>query len=111
LKNKLSLTSNELLAIKGLKEILYSSFDITDIRLFGSKARGEDTPESDMDLMIEINKSTADIISKIYDITFDINLEYDTSISPVIFSKIELEEGPLSESPLYKVIQKEGVVI
>jgi len=111
LKRELSLNNNEILAIKHLKEILYSSFNIIDIKLFGSKVRGENTPESDIDLMIKINQSTPTIISQIYDITFEINLEYDTSISPVIFSKIELEEGPVSESPLYKIIQKEGVPI
>jgi len=30
-------------------------------------------------------------------------------LSPAIFSRKELEEGPLSESPLYKAIQREGI--
>ncbi|MEQ8167845.1 MAG: nucleotidyltransferase domain-containing protein [Candidatus Eremiobacterota bacterium] len=111
MRTGLSMSNSEILAIKELKKVLYSSFNIIDMKIFGSKSRGEGNSDSDIDLMIEIDISTADIISQIYDITFDINLAYDTSISPVIFSKLELEEGPMSESPLYKVIQKEGVPI
>jgi len=38
-------------------------------------------------------------------------LAYDCLISVVIFSRWEVEEGPLSESPLYKRILKEGVLL
>jgi hypothetical protein len=30
-------------------------------------------------------------------------------ISALVFGKDEIEEGPMSESPIYKVIQREGV--
>jgi hypothetical protein len=38
-----------------------------------------------------------------------INLEHDVFISALVFGKDELEEGPMSEAPIYKIIQKEGV--
>jgi hypothetical protein len=34
---------------------------------------------------------------------------HDAFISAVIFGKKEIEEGPLSESPIYKVCKREGV--
>ena len=43
------------------------------------------------------------------DIRYQINLEHDVFISALVFGKDELEEGPMSESPIYKVIQMEGV--
>jgi hypothetical protein len=49
------------------------------------------------------------IVEEIDDIVYRINLEHDVFIFALVFGKDELEEGPMSESPIYKVIQREGV--
>jgi predicted nucleotidyltransferase len=105
------LKENEERAIRSLKKILSEKFDLVEIRLFGSKARGESTPDSDMDVMIEIVESNPYVRFGIYDVIFEINLENDTFISASIFSKKEIEDGPMGESPLYKIIHKEGIPI
>ncbi len=105
------LKNNELTAIESLKKELSSRFNLIDLRIYGSKVRGEDTPESDIDVFIEIDNINSDIESEIDDIVYKINLENDTFISTIIFGKKEIEEGPMSESPIYKVILKEGVPI
>ena len=107
----LLLKKNETTAIRSLKEELSTRFKLIDLRLFGSKVRGEDTPESDIDIMIQLAESNPGIESQIYDIIFEINLKNDSFISAIIFSKNEIDEGPLAESPIYKIIQKEGVPI
>ena len=111
MKKSILLKENEERAITRLNEILSKKINLIELRLFGSKARGESTQESDLDVMIEIAESNYDIRSQIYDIIFEINLENDTFISSTIFSKKELEDGPMGESPIYKIIHKEGVPI
>jgi len=111
MKKFILLKQNEKRALKVLKEELCKRFKIIDFRIFGSRARGDNTPESDIDVMIEIGESNSQIESKIDDIVFEINLKYDTFFSLVIFSEKEIVEGPLSESPLFKIIQKEGVTV
>lgn len=108
---KLTLKKNEESALRVLKEELSRRFKVIDLRLFGSKVRGEDTPESDIDVMIELDEYNPDIKSKIYDIVFEINLENDTFISTTIFSRKEIEDGPMSESPIYKTIKREGILV
>jgi len=105
------LKKNELTAIESLKKELSSRFNLVDLRIFGSKVRREYTPESDIDVFIEIDNINSDIESEIDDIVYKINLENDTFISTTIFGRKEIEEGPMSESPIYKVILKEGVPI
>ncbi|MBM3703292.1 MAG: hypothetical protein FJW63_10005, partial [Actinobacteria bacterium] len=90
---KLKLKKNEEKALRVLKDELSRNFDVINLRVFGSKVRGEDTPESDIDVMIELDEYNPDIKSQIYDIIFDINLENDTFISATIFTKKEIEEG------------------
>jgi len=61
--------------------------------------------------MIELDEYTPLIESEIDEVVFQLNLEYDCFISTIIFGRREIEESPLDESPIYKVIQKEGVRI
>ncbi|MCK4764199.1 MAG: nucleotidyltransferase domain-containing protein [Candidatus Aminicenantes bacterium] len=105
----MKLKKNEQNALSTLKKQLDSLYPVLDYRIFGSKARGDASPHSDIDVMIEVEELNAKIESDIYDIIFEINLNNDCFISPTIFSRKEIEEGPLSESPIYKVIMEEGV--
>ena len=105
------LKDNERKALTDLKKILSAKFELLDFRLFGSKARGAGDPDSDLDIMIELPEINPQIEAQIDNIIFKINLENDALISAVFFGEKELTEGPMSESPLFKVIQKEGVPI
>ena len=105
----MKLEENEERALKRLREELFARYPIIDFRLYGSKARGEGRQDSDLDVMIELPDYDRAIVEEIDDIVYWINLEYDVFISTLVFGKDELEEGPMSESPIYKVIQREGV--
>ncbi len=107
----LNLKKNEKEAILFLKNLLLKKFNLLDFRIFGSMVWGNAGPESDIDVMVELEEVTPEIESQIDEIVFEINLEQDTFISTIIFSRDEIEEGPMSESPIYKVIQKEGISI
>jgi len=105
----MKLAENEERALKELREELFAKYRIIDIRLYGSKARGEGREDSDLDIMIEIPEYDQAMVAEIDDIIYRINLEHDVFISALLFGKDELEEGPMSEAPIYKVIQREGV--
>ncbi len=107
----IGIKENEKIALLKLKEALQEKFKLIDFRLFGSKANGAATAKSDIDVMIEIEDYNPVVESEIDDLVFKINLEHDCFISTVLFGREEIEEGPLSESPLYKVIKREGVRI
>src|SRR3972149_11265882 len=103
------LKENEKPALIELKKVLQANYGLIDFKVFGSKARGEDTAESDIDVMIELSKLSPHIEAEIDNIVFRINLKYDCFISTVIFGEEELTKGPMDESPLYKAIEREGI--
>ena len=105
----MKLAKNEEIALEELRGKLFAKYPIIDIRLYGSKARGEGREDSDLDVMIEIPDYDRAMVAEIDDIIYRINLEHDVFISALIFGKDELEEGPMSEAPIYKVIQREGI--
>jgi len=100
---------NEKDALEELRELLRKLYPVRDMKVFGSKARGTDVEDSDIDVMIVLAECTASIESEIDDLIFDINLKHGCLIVPLYFGEDELQSGPLSEAPVYKRILSEGI--
>jgi len=56
------------------------------LALFGSKAEGRSTPESDIDVLVLIKKSSLRIRNQIFDEAFEVNVKHGVYISPRIIS-------------------------
>ncbi|MFW6218856.1 MAG: nucleotidyltransferase domain-containing protein [Bacteroidota bacterium] len=80
------------------------------IYLYGSRARGDNKPDSDWDFLILTNlpknKKTKD---KFRNKIFDFELEYEQPISTIIHNKNEWNDYEIT--PLYQTISREGVRI
>jgi predicted nucleotidyltransferase len=101
--------SNEKQALNDLKDRLLKKYGILDFKVFGSKAKGTDVEDSDLDIMIVLEDHSPLVESEIDDLIFDNNLKYDCFITALYFGRKELEMGPLTESPIYKKILQEGI--
>jgi predicted nucleotidyltransferase len=101
--------ANEQKALDELKEKLTSQYNVLEMLVFGSKAKGTDVEGSNVDIMVLLGKRTQSIESEIDDLVFEINLKHGCLIVPLYFDRDELEFGPMSQSPIYKTIQREGV--
>ena len=102
---------NESKALNSLKIELNKRYDLLDLKIYGSKAKGLDTPESDLDVMVVLKNLTPLLESEIDDLIFEINIENNCLITAIFFNQEELEVGPLSESPIYKKITQEGIAL
>jgi len=78
--------------------------------LFGSRARGDNKPDSDWDILILINnqKVTSEIEDRFRDVLYNIELESGQIISTFIYPK-SFWDNILKYSPLYKAVKKEGI--
>lgn len=82
---------------------------VLDVRVFGSRARGEAAPDSDLDVFIEVASLTPALRRRIDEIAWEVGFERDYVISPIVVSRQELQEGPMGASPLILEIEREGV--
>jgi len=83
-----------------------------DVILFGSRARGQATDESDWDILILLNINKVDkVLEKEYrEELFDVELEIGEPISTFVYSKSDWE-SKFRVTPLYKNIKKEGILL
>ena len=111
-KLKINLESKDKKAIDMLKNSILKEFPDAHFILFGSKVRGNSDEFSDIDILVLINNpiNTA-IEEKIYDISYEISLEYDTVFNLIIEYSDFLDSKLAQEMPLYKNIAKEGIAI
>ena len=68
---------NEHTALLALKSKLDKTINLIDFRVFGSKATGDESPDSDIDVMIEVENYTPEVEALIDELVFEINIDYD----------------------------------
>jgi predicted nucleotidyltransferase len=80
------------------------------IILFGSRARGNFSKDSDWDFLILTKMSvTQELKNRICDTLFEAELETEEVLTGIIQNKVEWEN--YSQTPIYRYISAEGVVI
>jgi predicted nucleotidyltransferase len=94
---------------KQLKERLSEVVQLIDFRVFGSRVQGNADEYSDLDVFIEVEHLDRELEEKIYDIAWEVGFENSIYISPLIFTRYEIEDSPLRASPIVKNISEEGV--
>jgi len=107
----LSLNKHDLEAIRALLEELDNQInsEIADIILFGSKARGDDTPDSDIDVMVVTNKGEWPLKHKILTLGAQKSLEYDVLFNMYTLSEKRWNWMKEIRHPLYRSIQEDGI--
>ena len=105
------LSSNEEKAIDTFVQQLHARFgqDVIDVRLFGSKARGEAGPDSDVDILILVTRSNYDLKHAILWLAAEISLAYDVLLSTRVIPADAWEKMAQGETLFYRTVHAEGV--
>lgn len=81
--------------------------------LYGSYARGDFRPDSDVDIMILLDITDMELKNygdQLTYMTFDFNLDHDLDIKPIAKSEAHFQMW-VNNYPFYENINKEGVVL
>jgi len=82
---------------------------LVSLVLFGSKARGDSRPDSDIDVLVVVDDDDFETRQLVRDIAADMWLEYGCYISTRIWSLAHRRKLEELRSPLYRHIRDEGI--
>lgn len=105
------LNSRERQALSEFVGLVKEQFNglISSAVLFGSKARGESTPDSDLDVLVVVESDDWRVHKQIRYLAADVCLKYDVDLSPRVWSAAHRREMEELQSLLYQNISREGL--
>jgi len=85
--------------------------NLLEVRLFGSKARGDGEKDSDLDVLVITAKGDWRLRDVAYGIVTDIFLDDFIDISPKVINKSQYKHLIEINSPFIKNVIKDGITI
>lgn len=105
------LSSSDEQIVRIFKRRLEAITTVKQIRVFGSRARGDASDDSDLDLFIELAELTPPLRNQIREIAWEVSLAEGVVISTFVATTQGMVDSPLAANPILKVIQTEGIAV
>ena len=113
MNNRLALSQKEELAVKEFVSTIRKNLkdQLLETKIFGSKVRGDYSQDSDIDILIVLKERSKYLVDSLYEMLFNIELEYDSKISLTIFSQAEYQHNINAHTPFIKSLANDGVAV
>ena len=93
----------------GLEHVLGGR--LVELKLFGSKARGDDRPDSDIDVLVIVTTDDWRICDTVYNVATDFSLETDLYISAKVISKNRFDQLRRDGTPFMRNVSKDAISV
>lgn len=100
----------DLAIARSFKQLVQQRVQPLSIRVFGSRARGDAAPDSDLDVFVIVDQATSEIERYISDCAWEAGFARDVVIVPVVVGKDKID-GPLKESVFILNVYREGIEV
>ncbi len=97
--------------LKTFKTLLMDKIQVNQVILFGSRARGDAEPDSDLDVLVIVENKTEEVEDFVSDCAWKVGISHGIVVSPLVYSRDEWENGPAKYSPFVQNVLAEGVHI
>ena len=89
----------------------HHSSNVRQVVLFGSRARGDFDPDSDVDILVQLSDDDPSLQSEVRRLGARVSLEYDLLLSIRAVGRSQWERMARYRSPLYRALQAEGIAL
>ena len=96
--------------VSELKDRISRKYTIKEMRVFGSSARGDRKPESDIDVWVHLFQANRQIEEDLFDMAYDLELKHDCLIDLIVVDDHDLS-GAQGTAPIYEKIRAEGAAV
>jgi len=104
-------TKRQALEALGQRLRMHHGNRVQSVVLFGSKARGDAGPDSDIDVLVVLTGDDPHLRSSVRRLAARVSLEYDLLISMFAVGRSHWETLSHYRFPLYQAIQAEGILL
>jgi len=107
------LTEKDRLALKKFKEAVANALgdELVELKLFGSKARGDAREDSDIDVLVITNSGNWRLSDVVYHIVTNILLDDDVDISPRVIGKDDCKRLYEKGYPFIRNVIRDGIAV
>lgn len=84
---------------------------IDKIILFGSKVRGNDKKDSDIDILVVLNSLSWEIKKTISELAAQKNIKYNVLISTIRYDTDTWDDPVIKLSPFGRAVREEGILL
>lgn len=99
-------------AVQEAADRLKGELPVSQVILFGSQARGQAAPDSDIDLLV---LTTAPVTKKLKDqisnILFEIDLKDDVILTSISVQENEWDKGIISQLLIHQEVERDGCIV
>ena len=96
--------------VSELKDMISGKYIVKEMRVFGSSARGDRRPESDIDVLIHLSYVNRQIEEDIFDMAYDLELKHDCLIDVIVVDD-HVMSSTQGTAPIYEKIRAEGATV
>ncbi|MGH9425414.1 MAG: nucleotidyltransferase domain-containing protein [Terriglobia bacterium] len=109
----MKLTAEEQVWLDAYRQTLTQQFPglIEQIIIFGSKARGTATADSDLDLLVVIRQGDWRLKDAVTQPGYSLSIDQDVVPSIMVYTMEEWEQRRNDEAPLWQMVNRDGVVV
>ena len=85
------------------------SIPLVELVVFGSRARGDASEESDMDVLVVVESVTETIRRNVVDCAWEAGFAEGIVVVPIVITQEELENSPEAQSDFIRSVHEDGV--
>ena len=91
--------------------LVHKKVSLHSVVLFGSRARGDAEPDSDMDVLVIVDDLAEKDEDYISECAWEAGFESGIVVVPIVYSRFEWENGPERYSLLAEAVKSDGVYL
>ena len=105
------MNENVLKIVEKFKALVSMRVKVHEVRVFGSRARGDATEESDLDVLVVVDYLDHSIEKYISDCAWESGFSENIIIMPITISIDTLKNSPIRKSSFIKNVYREGITV
>jgi predicted nucleotidyltransferase len=81
------------------------------VSVFGSRARGDGAPDSDLDVLVLVAARRGDVADRAYEAALDVGLANGIYISPRVIAAADFDSRQWAVIPFIRNVKREGIAV